>query len=138
MSGHIEDAETIVQVGDLELLVRDGDMQAPAVARQFVGEWFRDRGFEDAYTAQIIVSELVTNALLHGEPPIVVRVVRDESDGRPVIEVEDSGAKVPCVQPESDTAISGRGLLLVAALAEEWGTDPLDGGGKVTWAKCAP
>ncbi|QKW33287.1 ATP-binding protein [Actinomadura sp. NAK00032] len=137
MSGHIEDEEMIVQVGDLELLVRDADKQAPAAARQFVGEWFQGRGIEYAYTAQLIVSELVTNALLHGQPPIVVRMVRDESDGRPVIEVEDSGDKVPCVQPGSDTAISGRGLLLVAALAEEWGTDPLAEGGKVTWAKCA-
>lgn len=137
MSGHIEDEEMIVQVGDLELLVRGADKQAPAAARQFVGEWFEDRGIGDAYTAQLIVSELVTNAILHGEPPIVVRVVRDESDGLPVVLVEDCGDGVPCVQPESDTAISGRGLLLVAALAEEWGTDPLAKGGKVTWAKCA-
>ncbi|MFB4308356.1 ATP-binding protein [Actinomadura sp. GTD37] len=137
MSGHIEDDELITQVGDLELLVWGADKQAPAAARRFVGEWFQDRGFDDAYTAQLIVSELVTNALLHGQPPIVVRVVRDEADGRPVIEVEDSGGGLPCVQPESESAISGRGLLLVAALAEEWGTDPLAKGGKVTWAKCA-
>lgn len=137
MSGRIEDEEMIVQVGDLELLIRGADRRAPAAARQFVGEWFQGRGIEDAYTAQLIVSELVTNALLHGQPPIVVRVVRDESDGRPVIEVEDCGDGVPCVQPESETAISGRGLLLVDALAEEWGTNPLAEGGKVTWAKCA-
>ncbi|TDC19729.1 ATP-binding protein [Actinomadura bangladeshensis] len=133
----MEDEEMIIQVGDLELLVWGADKQAPAAARQFVGEWFQDRGIKDAYTAQLIVSELVTNSLLHGLPPIVVRVVRDESDGRPIIEVEDGGDGVPCVQPESDTAINGRGLLLVAALAEEWGTDPLAEGGKVTWAKCA-
>lgn len=137
MSGHIEDDETIVQVGDLELLVWSADEQAPAAARRFVGEWFRDRGFEDAYTAQLIVSELVTNALLHGVPPIVIRVVRDAADGLPIVQVEDCGDGKPCVQPESDSAIGGRGLLLVAALADEWGTDPLAEGGKVTWAKCA-
>ncbi|MFA1537997.1 ATP-binding protein [Actinomadura monticuli] len=136
MSSRVEGEEMIVQVGALELLVRRADERAPAAARRFVGEWFWDRGFEDVHTAQLIVSELVTNALLHGEPPIVVRVVRDEADGLPVIQVEDCGDGEPCVQEESDTAIGGRGLLLVAALAEEWGTDPLTGGGKVTWAKC--
>ncbi len=137
MSGRMEDEQMIVQVGDLELLVWCAAKQAPGAAREFVGEWFQERGIEDAFTAQLIVSELVTNALLHGQPPIVVRVVRDESDGRPVVEVEDRGDGVPCVLPESDTAISGRGLVLVAALALEWGTDPLAKGGKVTWAKCA-
>lgn len=127
----------IVQVSDLELLVLGVDKQAPGAAREFVGEWFRDRGIKDAYTAQLIVSELVTNALLHGQPPIAVRMVRDESDGLPVIEVEDGGDGSPIVQPESDTATGGRGLVLVSVLAKEWGTRPLHSGGKVTWAKCA-
>ncbi|WP_067633851.1 ATP-binding protein [Actinomadura latina] len=126
----------VIQVGDLELLVRGADTQAPGAARRFVGEWFRDRGIDDAYTAQLIVSELVTNALLHGQGPIVVRVVRDEADGLPVLEVEDGGDGLPCVQPENETEINGRGLLLVAALAKEWGTCLLPEGGKVTWAKC--
>lgn len=137
MSGHIEDEEMIIAVGDLELLVRGADKQAPAAARRFVGEWFQDHGIGDAYTAQLIASELVTNSILHGEPPIVVRVVLDESDGLPVIEVEDSGNGSPIVQPESDTATDGRGLVLVSVLAKEWGTRPLRSGGKVTWAKCA-
>lgn len=137
MSGHIEDEEMIIAVGDLELLVRGADKQAPAAARRFVGEWFQDHGIDDAYTAQLITSELVTNSILHGEPPIVVRVVVDESDGLPVIEVEDGGDGSPIVQPESDTATGGRGLVLVSVLAKEWGTRPLHSGGKVTWAKCA-
>ncbi len=109
----------------------------PGAARQFVGEWFQDRGIDDAYTAQLIVSELVTNALLYGEGLIVVRVVRDAADGLPIIEVEDGGDGLPSVQPESETAINGRGLLLVSALAKEWGTCALSEGRKVTWAKCA-
>ncbi|MFA1546805.1 ATP-binding protein [Actinomadura chokoriensis] len=112
-------------------------MQAPGAARRFIGEWFQDRGIADAYIAQLIVSELVTNALLHGQAPIVVRVVVDESDGLPVLEVADGGDGLPRVQPESDTAINGRGLRMVSALAAEWGTRPLVEGGKVTWAKCA-
>lgn len=127
----------IIAVGDLELLVRGADKQAPAAARRFVGGWFQEHGIDDSYTAQLIASELVTNSILHGEPPIVVRVVVDESDGLPVIEVEDSGDGSPRVQPESDTATDGRGLVLVSALAKEWGTRPLPGGGKVTWSKCA-
>jgi anti-sigma regulatory factor (Ser/Thr protein kinase) len=132
-----EDEEMIVQVGDLELLVRGPAERAPGVARQFVGDWFQSRGNADVYTAQLIVSELVTNALLHGQGPIVVRVWRDESDGLAVVEVEDGGDGLPVVQPESKTAINGRGLLLVSSLAKEWGTSVLPDGRKVTWAKCA-
>lgn len=68
--------------------------------------------------------------------PIVVRVLRDERGGRPVIEVEDGGAGRPEVQPEDNDAMCGRGLLLVSRLAIEWGTRPLAEGGKVAWAKC--
>ena len=137
MNDHNEPEEMIIQVGDLELHVRGSAERAPGVARQFVGEWFESRGNADVYTAQLIVSELVTNALQHGKGPVVVRVMRDESDELPVVEVEDGGNGLPIVQPESATAIDGRGLLLVSALAKEWGIRQLPGGGKVTWAKCA-
>jgi anti-sigma regulatory factor (Ser/Thr protein kinase) len=122
--------------GDVSTLVLEPDEQAPARARRFVAERFAAWGVTDDHNGRIIVSELVTNALLHGEGPIVLRVFRDERDGLPTIEVWDGGAGRPVVRQESLTSIGGRGLLMVAGLALGWGTRPLTEGGKLTWAKC--
>jgi anti-sigma regulatory factor (Ser/Thr protein kinase) len=126
---------TAVAPGAQTLVLEPSD-RAPALARRFVAAWFREWGLGDDSDARTVVSELVTNSLVHGEGPIVVRVPREESDGRPVIEVWDGGEGRPQVQPEDTAALSGRGLLMVAQLAVAWGTRPLVEGGKVTWAKC--
>ncbi|GAA4332739.1 anti-sigma regulatory factor (Ser/Thr protein kinase) [Actinomadura luteofluorescens] len=121
---------------DVSTLVLEPDEQAPARARRFVAERFAAWGCADDHTGRTIVSELVTNALLHGEGPIVLRVFRDERDGLPTVEVWDGGAGRPVLRQENLTSIGGRGLLMVAALALDWGTRPLVEGGKLTWAKC--
>ncbi|WP_433474704.1 ATP-binding protein [Spirillospora sp. CA-142024] len=126
---------TAVAPGVPTLVLEPSD-RAPALARRFVAEWFREWGIADDSDVRVVVSELVTNSLVHGEGPIVVRVVRDERDGRPVIEVWDSGEGRPEVQPEDHAATCGRGLFMVSQLAVEWGTRPLLEGGKITWAKC--
>lgn len=118
-------------------LVLEPDEHAPAKARRFVAERFAGWGIADDYTGRLIVSELVTNALLHGEGPIVLRVFRDERDRLPTIEVRDGGDGHPVVQSENYAAVSGRGLQMVAGLAHDWGTRPLVEGGKLAWAKCA-
>ncbi|MFI0484151.1 ATP-binding protein [Actinomadura sp. 9N215] len=110
--------------------------RAPGLARRFVGGQFRGWGIADDADALVIVSELVTNALLHGGGAIVVRLLRDGRDGRPVIEVWDGGDGRPEVQPEDHATTSGRGLLMVSLLAADWGTRPLLENGKATWAKC--
>ncbi|TYB48631.1 ATP-binding protein [Actinomadura chibensis] len=117
-------------------LVLEPSELAPSLARRFVGVWFREWGISEFADALVVVSELVTNSLLHGDGTIVVRVVRDGRDGRPVIEVQDDGAGRPEVQPENCAATSGRGLLMVSLLALDWGTRLVPDGGKVTWAKC--
>ncbi|MFD0538079.1 ATP-binding protein [Actinomadura luteofluorescens] len=76
---------------EVPTLVLEPSGRAPALARRFVGAWFRAWEIADDSDARVVVSELVTNALLHGEGPIVVRLFRDEGDGRPVIEVWDGG-----------------------------------------------
>jgi anti-sigma regulatory factor (Ser/Thr protein kinase) len=119
-------------------LVLEPTERAPATARRFLAERFAAWGVADDHDARIIVTELVTNALVHAEGPIVVRVFQDARDGLPVIEVWDGGDGRPLVQPENHAAISGRGLRMVAGLAHAWGTRPLVEGGKITWAKCAP
>lgn len=116
-------------------LVLEPNDQAPRLARRFLAEWFAEWGIEDDYIGRLVVCELVTNSLQHGTGPIVVRVFRNEPDGRPVVEVWDGGEGRPKVQPEDDSSTSGRGLQLMARLVHQWGVRPLNEGGKVTWAK---
>ncbi|MER5298652.1 ATP-binding protein [Streptomyces lasiicapitis] len=82
----------------------------------------------------LCVSELTTNALLHGVPPgrgFLLRLVRDGTVVR--VEVHDSGDGRPRLA-EGPDGESGRGLLLVSALADKWGVAPRDPG-KIVWAE---
>ncbi|MFE6189185.1 ATP-binding protein [Streptomyces sp. NPDC056465] len=105
----------------------------PAV-RGFVGTAVADWGFGARRDDVLLcVSELATNALLHGVPPgrgFLVRL-RLVGEGRELlVEVHDSGGGVPMVREPCGE--SGRGLMLVDALADRWGVGERDPG-KVVW-----
>jgi anti-sigma regulatory factor (Ser/Thr protein kinase) len=111
---------------------------AIAIARQFVSEHGRGLDPELIEDAELLVSELVTNAIKHGKPSILLRV-RSEPPGIGV-EVQDEGPENP-VMPEEPThdQRSGRGLRMVAAVASAWGVRrPEDGPGKVVWFTLQP
>jgi anti-sigma regulatory factor (Ser/Thr protein kinase) len=72
----------------------------------FVAEFFAGWGIEDAYVGRLVVCELVTNAYRHGEGPIVVRVLRDERDGLPVIEVWDGAEERPVIRAQNYAAVA--------------------------------
>lgn len=127
-------SSAVVEPGVPTLVVEPCE-RAPGRARKFVAARFREWGITDDGDALVVVSEFVTNALVHGEGPIIVRVLRDERDGRPVVEVRDGGEGRPVMRPEDHEATSGRGLFMVSQLAAEWGTRPLPEGGKAAWAK---
>ncbi|MGJ7441300.1 SpoIIE family protein phosphatase [Aquipuribacter sp. MA13-6] len=83
-----------------------------------------------ADTVLLLVSELVTNALLHGRPPVQVRVRR--SPTAVVLEVHDDAQTLPRRDDPGDGDEHGRGLQLVSALASRWGTRPTVTG-KAVW-----
>jgi anti-sigma regulatory factor (Ser/Thr protein kinase) len=102
-----------------------------ASARQFVddtlGEWGCD-SFVDA--SRLLVSELVTNAVLHARTDIEL-VVRLHPRGVRV-EVHDGSPAAPVVRRYDDDAMTGRGLALVDELARRWGVERTPGG-KAVW-----
>ncbi len=82
-------------------------------------------------TVTLLVSEMVTNALVHTGGTATLELRRDENQVR--VLVTDAHTRVPRPRHVDIDATGGRGLLLVESLAEEWGVEP-SGGGKTVWA----
>ncbi|MEU6371354.1 ATP-binding protein [Streptomyces sp. NPDC046931] len=108
-------------------------------ARRFAHETLTGWGLaetERSGDVLLCVSELATNALLHGVPPGRHFRVFLRYDGAVLrVEVHDSGPGVPHIAEEAGEG--GRGLLLVAALADKWGVGERELG-KVVWCEFAP
>jgi anti-sigma regulatory factor (Ser/Thr protein kinase) len=107
---------------------------APAAARSFVTTMLADWGHGDELVAdaQLVVSELVTNAILHARSSFAVVASSDESGVR--VAVRDRGAGAPeLLRPEPHVP-SGRGLLVIDAVAAAWGVETT-GEGKTVWAQ---
>ncbi|MEV6678216.1 SpoIIE family protein phosphatase [Streptomyces erythrochromogenes] len=100
-----------------------------ACARR-LAEW----GLEDiAFTTELILSELITNAVRYGSQPIRVRLLYDRSL---VCEVSDGSSTSPHLRRAEETDEGGRGLFLVAQFAERWGTR-YTARGKIIWSEQA-
>ncbi|MEO3863024.1 SpoIIE family protein phosphatase [Acrocarpospora sp. B8E8] len=84
-------------------------------------------------TTELIVSELVTNALKHGWPPIELRLLRGR--GRTLVcEVSDGSPTPPAVRAPTSEDDTGRGLQLIKRLTYRWGTRPTPVG-KIVWVE---
>jgi len=83
------------------------------------------------FTTELIVSELLTNAIRHAQPPIQVRMILDDALS---CEVSDGSSTAPHLRRAGGYDEGGRGLLLVASLAERWGSRPTRTG-KTIWAR---
>lgn len=108
-----------------------------AEARDLVHRTLVVSGVPEPRDTALIVSELVTNAVVHGGPPIrlTLRVERaDESEWALVCEVSDRNPEPPRLRDRGLEAAGGRGLLLVHLLSESWGARPV-GTGKTVWAR---
>lgn len=108
------------------------DLSSLRSARNFVRETFSFASPADRDSAELIVSELVTNALEHGKGEIVVRAVARE--GSLYLSVSDDESNEPQLRQVNATSSRGRGLLIVDRLSSRWGVTPSAGGGKAVWA----
>ena len=107
----------------------DHDPGAPRRARQALAPLFND-GDETAAEVTLVASELVSNVIQHTDDGGELRAWRGE---RVRIEVSDGDPVVP--QPrEEPTVLGGRGLRIVAQLADAWGT-AVEPQGKTVWAE---
>ncbi|MER6738244.1 SpoIIE family protein phosphatase [Streptomyces puniciscabiei] len=88
---------------------------------------------EVAFTAELVASELITNAIRYGRPPIRLRLIRDTTL---LCEVFDANSTAPHLRRARTLDEGGRGLLLVAQLTERWGTRH-HAEGKTIWAEIA-
>ncbi|HWH27793.1 MAG TPA: ATP-binding protein [Mycobacteriales bacterium] len=112
----------------------DAHPRSAHAARAFIRDFCKAAhiGEDACETAALLTSELVTNAIIHGRsravltahtPPPVLRV-----------SVQDDDPQLPDVGDAPGVgAESGRGLLLVAALASSWGVERTESGGKAVW-----
>ncbi|MFE4758498.1 SpoIIE family protein phosphatase [Streptomyces mirabilis] len=86
---------------------------------------------DTVFVTELIVSELVTNAIRYAEPPIQLRLIHDRSL---ICEVSDASSTAPHMRRARTYDEGGRGLLLVAQLTEHWGTRQTPRG-KTIWAE---
>jgi anti-sigma regulatory factor (Ser/Thr protein kinase) len=109
-----------------------GDPAAVAGARAWASRRVADWGLrESSFIVELVVSELVTNAIRHGGPPVQLRLIRDAVL---ICEVSDGGNSSPHLRQAQTFDEGGRGLLLVAQLAQRWGTRHR-AVGKTIWAE---
>ncbi|MFF0850597.1 SpoIIE family protein phosphatase [Streptomyces sp. NPDC003280] len=108
------------------------DPAAVAEVRASVVRQLDDWGLTElSFTTELILSELVTNAIRYGRGPIGVRLLRERTL---ICEVSDGSTTSPHLRYAASTDEGGRGLFLVAQLADRWGTRYTPSG-KIIWAE---
>ena len=112
------------------------DPREVASARHQLSDHLAEHGVPEEITdtAVLLMSELVTNAILHGEPPVEL-LVHGQKDGLRVEVCDNDRDSFALLQPRADAAayrLGGRGLQLVDSLAARWGAC-LEGPAKSVW-----
>ncbi|MFD7438330.1 SpoIIE family protein phosphatase [Streptomyces sp. NPDC059861] len=104
---------------------------ARARTRHQLTHWGVDE--ETTYTTEMIVSELATNAIRYGTPPVHLRLIKDRTL---TCEVHDSNSLAPRLRHAKTIDEGGRGLFIIAQLAQNWGVRHSNDG-KTVWAEQA-
>jgi serine phosphatase RsbU (regulator of sigma subunit)/PAS domain-containing protein/anti-sigma regulatory factor (Ser/Thr protein kinase) len=109
-----------------------GDASNAAAARRFAADVLVAWGLGHLVdTARLLLGEIITNAVQHTVGDVAVRL--SLSGPRLRVEVRDNSDRVPDLQVAEPDAESGRGLQIVATLADDWGHEQAGPGGKVVW-----
>ena len=109
------------------------EQSSPAVARKFLQRaTCAEHAGHVIDDAVLLVSELVTNSVVHGGPPIVVAVDCDGTEGLQV-RVRDGSRVLPSPREAEPLSESGRGLTLLEMLSDDWGVEVEPDDGKQVW-----
>jgi anti-sigma regulatory factor (Ser/Thr protein kinase) len=101
-------------------------------ARHWLSEQLADWSSTGLESVVLVLSELVTNAILHARTTVQVFLQRDGNVAR--LEVTDKGSALPVAKEYGATAYTGRGLHLVETLSRDWGVQTAVGA-KIVWAE---
>ncbi len=130
----VREAARTPAAGELRHHLCHADLRAVAEARELLREHLARWGMARlSDTAELLMSELVTNALVHTEHGAVLTARLTPHPARRLrVEVHDFAPHHPRARVADDQACNGRGLLIVRALADAWGvsTQPA---GKTVW-----
>ncbi|MFJ8194187.1 SpoIIE family protein phosphatase [Streptomyces sp. NPDC096094] len=140
-SGSTADDTALLLVRTRELdttQVAEWELPAEPVAagrfRDLTTRQLHQWGLEElSFTTELVVSELVTNAVRYAEGPVQVRLIRDRTL---LCEVADTGHTSPHLRHSGEDDEGGRGLFIVAQLVQRWGTR-YSGAGKTIWTEQA-
>lgn len=102
-----------------------------ARARRYVAQQCVDMPSDVRSIAQLLTSEVVTNALEHGAGDIWLRLSTADRVLR--VEVTDSSGSAPRRQQAPPEGQRGRGLMILESLATAWGVTPAEPAGKTVW-----
>ncbi|PWS44806.1 protein phosphatase, partial [Streptomyces sp. FT05W] len=119
------------QVAEWEM---DAEMVAPGHARELTTAQLHRWGLDElSFATELVVSELVTNAVRYAEGPLHVRLIRDRTL---LCEIADTGHTSPHLRHSGEDDEGGRGLFIVAQLVQRWGTR-YTRSGKTIWTEQA-
>ena len=117
--------------GGTMTMLLDHDVEMVAEARHAVGHWLDQRGCRTCDDAVLVLSELVTNAMVHAGAGCTVGLQHRDDLLR--LEVRDPSPREPVLRPVAPAVVGGHGLRVVDALAESWGWERTSDGKRV-WA----
>src|SRR5687768_9526158 len=100
---------------------------SPSIAREFARRsGCTDHALDLLDDALLLISELVTNSIRHGGPPIVLAI---DCDGEGLhVRVRDGSTDRPQIADRGTDAENGRGMTLVDVLSSTWGVEPVEDG----------
>lgn len=106
--------------------------ESVAQARKYATAQLAAWDLEDlTFTTELVVSELVTNAVRYSDGPIGLRLIRDRTL---TCEVSDTSSTAPQLRRADDSDEGGRGLFITGEITQHWGTRPTRHG-KIIWAE---
>ena len=129
----MSDGGALATVRETSEIVLEPDRDAPRAAREFVADVLRRwRVHGPVEPAELVVSELVTNAVRHAGTTVTLRLIPTVAGL--LVEVDDAARAAPRMVPVQRRAIGGHGLAIIDRLAVAWGHRDREGG-KTVWAE---